>query len=66
MSLPCSDQGLRMKKMKYASLSEGMEAARCWCGDIAKVRAHDVYTIVKIKYEMNFIPQIEGLELHFE
>jgi hypothetical protein len=38
MSLPCSDQGLRPKKMKYASLPEGMEAARCWCGDIAKVR----------------------------
>jgi hypothetical protein len=38
MSLPCSDQGLRPKKMKYASLPEEMEAARCWCGDIAKVR----------------------------
>jgi hypothetical protein len=24
--------------MKYASLPKGMEAARCWCGDIAKVR----------------------------
>jgi hypothetical protein len=24
--------------MKYASLLEGMEAARCWYGDIAKVR----------------------------
>jgi hypothetical protein len=24
--------------MKYASLPEGMEAARCWCGDIAKVK----------------------------
>jgi hypothetical protein len=38
MSLPCSDQGLRPKKIKYASLPEGMEAARCWCDDIAKVR----------------------------
>jgi hypothetical protein len=24
--------------MKYTSLPEGIEAARCWCGDIAKVR----------------------------
>jgi hypothetical protein len=24
--------------MKYASLPDGMEAARCWCGNIAKVR----------------------------
>jgi hypothetical protein len=24
--------------MKYACLPEGMEAARCWCGNIAKVK----------------------------
>jgi hypothetical protein len=30
--------GPKAKKMKYASLPEGMEAARCWCGDIAKVK----------------------------
>jgi hypothetical protein len=38
MSLPCSDQDLRSKKMKYVSLPEEMEAARCWYGDIAKVK----------------------------
>jgi hypothetical protein len=38
MSLRCSDQSERPKKMKDASLPTGMEVARCWCDYIAKVK----------------------------
>uniref|UniRef100_A0A8I6XP47 Uncharacterized protein n=1 Tax=Hordeum vulgare subsp. vulgare TaxID=112509 RepID=A0A8I6XP47_HORVV len=36
MSLPCSDQSIRPKKMQSASLPRGVEAVRCWCGDLYK------------------------------
>uniref|UniRef100_A0A8I7BF96 Uncharacterized protein n=1 Tax=Hordeum vulgare subsp. vulgare TaxID=112509 RepID=A0A8I7BF96_HORVV len=38
MNLPCSDQSIRPKKMKSASLPRGVEAVRCWCGDLCKVK----------------------------
>uniref|UniRef100_A0A8I6XQG8 Uncharacterized protein n=1 Tax=Hordeum vulgare subsp. vulgare TaxID=112509 RepID=A0A8I6XQG8_HORVV len=38
MSLPCSDQSIRPKKMKSARLPRGVEAVRCWCGDLCKVK----------------------------
>uniref|UniRef100_A0A8I7B1K9 Uncharacterized protein n=1 Tax=Hordeum vulgare subsp. vulgare TaxID=112509 RepID=A0A8I7B1K9_HORVV len=38
MSLPCSDQSIRPKKMKSASLPRGVEAVRCSCGDLCKVK----------------------------
>uniref|UniRef100_A0A8I6XAM5 Uncharacterized protein n=1 Tax=Hordeum vulgare subsp. vulgare TaxID=112509 RepID=A0A8I6XAM5_HORVV len=38
MSLPCSDQSIRPKKMKSVSLPQGVEAVRCWCGDLCKVK----------------------------
>uniref|UniRef100_A0A8I6YL58 GRF-type domain-containing protein n=1 Tax=Hordeum vulgare subsp. vulgare TaxID=112509 RepID=A0A8I6YL58_HORVV len=38
MSLPFSDQSIRPKKMKSASLPRGVEAVRCWCGDLCKVK----------------------------
>ena len=38
MSLPCSDQSIGPKKMKSVSLPRGVEAVRCWCGDLCKVK----------------------------
>uniref|UniRef100_A0A8I7BCP1 Uncharacterized protein n=1 Tax=Hordeum vulgare subsp. vulgare TaxID=112509 RepID=A0A8I7BCP1_HORVV len=38
MSLPCSDQSISPKKMQSASLPRGVEAVRCWCGDLCKVK----------------------------
>ena len=38
MSLPCSDQSIRPGKMQSASLPRGVEAVRCWCGDVCKVK----------------------------
>ena len=38
MSVPCSDQDLRPKKAKNASLPRGVRAERCWCGHLAKVK----------------------------
>ncbi|KAI5018117.1 hypothetical protein ZWY2020_043005 [Hordeum vulgare] len=38
MTFPCSDQSIRPKKMKSASLPRGVEAVRCWCGDLCKVK----------------------------
>ena len=38
MSLPCSDQSIRPKKMKDASLPPGVELVRCWCGSPCKVK----------------------------
>uniref|UniRef100_A0A8I6WF42 Uncharacterized protein n=1 Tax=Hordeum vulgare subsp. vulgare TaxID=112509 RepID=A0A8I6WF42_HORVV len=38
MSLPCSDQRIRPKKMKSACMPRGVEAVRCWCGDLCKVK----------------------------
>ena len=38
MSLPCSDQSIRTRKMQSASLPRGVEAVRCWCGDVCKVK----------------------------
>ena len=37
MSLPCSDQSIRPRKMKNASLPPGVAVLRCWCGDLCKV-----------------------------
>ncbi|XBI95572.1 hypothetical protein VPH35_032005 [Triticum aestivum] len=38
MSLPCSDQSIRPRKMKTASLPPGVAVLRCWCGDLCKVK----------------------------
>ena len=38
MSLPCSDQDFRPKKMKDASLPPGVDHLRCWCGNLCKVK----------------------------
>ncbi|XBI73049.1 hypothetical protein VPH35_066876 [Triticum aestivum] len=38
MSLPCSDQSIRPRKMKNASLPPGVAVLRCWCGDLCKVK----------------------------
>uniref|UniRef100_A0A8I7BF81 Uncharacterized protein n=1 Tax=Hordeum vulgare subsp. vulgare TaxID=112509 RepID=A0A8I7BF81_HORVV len=38
MSLPCSDQSIRPRKMKCASLPEEVEVLRCWCDDLYKVK----------------------------
>ena len=38
MSLPCSDQSIRPRKMKDANLPPGVAVLRCWCGDLCKVK----------------------------
>ncbi|XBI79529.1 hypothetical protein VPH35_088964 [Triticum aestivum] len=38
MSLPCSDQSIRPRKMKNASLPPWVVVLRCWCGDLCKVK----------------------------
>ena len=38
MSLPCSDQSIRPKKTKDATLPSGVKVLRCWCGSPCKVK----------------------------
>ncbi|XBI58200.1 hypothetical protein VPH35_039454 [Triticum aestivum] len=38
MSLPCSDQSIRPRKMKNASLPPGVAILLCWCDDLCKVK----------------------------
>jgi hypothetical protein len=54
--------------MKYASLPEGMEAARCWCGDIAKVKESTYFSDrmgMKIFMCANFVHDPLELSLLF-
>ena len=38
MSLTCSNQDERPRKMKEAMLPPGVEHLRCWCGNLCKVK----------------------------
>lgn len=38
MSLPCSDQGERPRRMKDVMLPRGVEHLRCWCCNLCKVK----------------------------
>ena len=53
MSLPCSDQAIRPKKMNDASLPLGVEVMRCWCDSQCNVKeVTDFFDMFAMKFFM--------------